>query len=192
MHQFLKFVCGIKPYMFRTFPLSIIRSFSLYTQQWYVIQFFWLLASRIRKAFRPDPSCLLSAKPVWHIPLLCVQWKTPDDGQRNGLKHVEFYSKHKFEKLVHLVGFIIRIYHDARSPERQIWKGDGVSFRDRTHWWRDSCMLTPGIEALFSSTRAPSRVSTHILRDNLTATPLCPYLYDRFKSCWCCLKTRGQ
>jgi len=23
-------------------------------------------------------------------------------------------------KLVHLVGFIIRIYHDARSPERQI------------------------------------------------------------------------
>ena len=33
---------------------------------------------------------------------------------------VEFYSKNKFEKLVHLVGFIIRIYHDARSPERQI------------------------------------------------------------------------
>jgi len=59
-------------------------------------------------------------KPVWHIPLLCVQWKTPDDGQRNYLKHVAFYSKNKFEKLVHLVGFIIRIYHDAWSPERQI------------------------------------------------------------------------
>ena len=58
-------------------------------------------------------------KPVWRIPLLCVQWKTPDDGQRNCLKHVEFYFKNKFEKLVHLVGFIIRIYHDARSPERQ-------------------------------------------------------------------------
>jgi len=25
----------------------------------------------------------------------------------------------KFEKLMHLVGFIIRIYHDARSTERQ-------------------------------------------------------------------------
>jgi len=25
----------------------------------------------------------------------------------------------KFDKLVHLVGFNIRIYHDARSPERQ-------------------------------------------------------------------------
>jgi len=45
--------------------------------------------------------------------------KTPDDGQRNCPKHVEFYSKNKFEKLVHLVGFIVRIYHDARSPERQ-------------------------------------------------------------------------
>jgi len=52
--------------------------------------------------------------------LLCVQWKTPDDGQRNCPKHVEFYSKNKFEKLVHLIGFIIRIYHCARSPERQI------------------------------------------------------------------------
>jgi len=37
----------------------------------------------------------------------------------NSPKHVEFYSKNKFEKLVHLVGFIIRIYQDARSPERQ-------------------------------------------------------------------------
>ena len=46
--------------------------------------------------------------------------KTPVDGHRNCPKHVEFYSKDKFEKLVHLVGFIIRIYHAARSPERQI------------------------------------------------------------------------
>jgi len=66
------------------------------------------LASRIR------------TEPVWHIPLLCVQLKPADDGQRNCPKHVEFYSKNKFDKLVHLVGFIIRIYHAARSPERQI------------------------------------------------------------------------
>jgi len=45
--------------------------------------------------------------------------KTHDVGQRNCPKHVEFYSKIKFEKLVQLVGFVIRIYHDARSPERQ-------------------------------------------------------------------------
>ena len=35
-------------------------------------------------------------------------------------EYVEFYSKNKFEKLVHLIGFIIRIYHDPRSCECQI------------------------------------------------------------------------
>ena len=34
--NFSKFVFGIKLYMFRTVPVSIIRSFSLYTQQWYM------------------------------------------------------------------------------------------------------------------------------------------------------------
>ena len=33
---------------------------------------------------------------------------TPDDGQKKCPKHVELYSKNKFEKLMHLVGFIIR------------------------------------------------------------------------------------
>jgi len=47
--------------MFRAVHLSVIRSFSLYTQQWYMSH------------------------------------------------QQEFYSKNKFEKLVHLVGFIIRI-----------------------------------------------------------------------------------
>jgi len=42
--------------------------------------------------------------------MLCVQCWTPDDGQRNCPKHVDFYSKNKFEKLVHLFGFIIRIH----------------------------------------------------------------------------------
>jgi len=65
----------------------------------------------------PSWSC---SQAVWLIPLLCVQWKTADDGQRNCPKHVGFYSKNKFEKLVHLVGFIVGIYHDARSPERQM------------------------------------------------------------------------
>jgi len=34
--------------------------------------------------------------------------KTSDDGQRNCPKHVDFHSKNKFEKFVHLVGFIVR------------------------------------------------------------------------------------
>ena len=43
--------------------------------------------------------------------------QTPDDGQMNCPKHVDFYSTNKWEKLVHLVGFIIRINHDALSPK---------------------------------------------------------------------------
>ena len=46
---------------------------------------------------------------------VCEQWKTPDDAQRNCPKHVEFYSKNKFEKLVHLIDFIKLIYHEERS-----------------------------------------------------------------------------
>jgi len=46
---------------------------------------------------------------VYVIQACCVySGKTPDGGQRNCPKHVEFYSKNKFEKLVHLVGFITR------------------------------------------------------------------------------------
>jgi hypothetical protein len=63
----------MKLYMFRTVPLSIIRSFSLYTQQ----------------------TCM-----TYTIAVCTV--KTPDDG--------EFHSKNKFEKLVHLVGFIVINY----------------------------------------------------------------------------------
>jgi len=44
---------------------------------------------------------------IWHTPLLCVHRKTPDDGQRNCPKHVEFHSKNKFDKIVHIVGFIL-------------------------------------------------------------------------------------
>ena len=77
--------------MFRTVPLSIIRSFSLYTQQWYM-------------SYRFADSLLSANLYV----LLCVQWKTPDDGQRICPKHAEFHSKKKFQKLVHLVAYITR------------------------------------------------------------------------------------
>jgi len=36
MHKFSNLFFGIKLYVFRAVPLSIIRSFSLYTQQWYM------------------------------------------------------------------------------------------------------------------------------------------------------------
>jgi len=39
------------------------------------------------------------------------------------------FQKNKFEKLVHLVGFIIRFFHEARSPERQFCQTDLVHMR---------------------------------------------------------------
>jgi hypothetical protein len=66
----------MKLYMFRTDPLSIIRSFSRYTQQWYMLYRF---ADNLRVG---------------------SGWNPP--------KHVELHSKNKFEKLVHVVGFIER------------------------------------------------------------------------------------
>jgi len=90
----------MKLYTFRTVLLSIIRSFLLYVQQWYML-------------YRFAESLQAVSKPVWQISLLCVQWKTPDDGQKNCPKRVEFNSKNKFEKSVDLVSFIIWIYHDA-------------------------------------------------------------------------------
>ena len=56
----------------------------------------------------PSSSCSQGvSKTLWHISLLCVQWKSADDGQRNCPKHIEFNSKNEFEKLVHPVGFIL-------------------------------------------------------------------------------------
>jgi len=51
--------------------------------------------------------------------LLCIQYWTPDDGQKTCPKHVDFYSKNKLEKLVHLFGFIIRILHNDLKQDRQ-------------------------------------------------------------------------
>ena len=114
--------------MFRTVPLSIIRSFSLYTQQWYMSYRF---ADSLRAGSVPSRSCSQAvSKSVWHIPLLCVKCKTPDDGQRNCPKHAQFYSKNKFEKLVYLVGFVNKhlsrrtvtwtsnIYHTLRNSRQ--------------------------------------------------------------------------
>ena len=54
--------------------------------------------------FHPDPACKQSANlyDIYHCSVYSE--KTTDDGQRNCPKYVEFQSKNKFEKLVHLVG----------------------------------------------------------------------------------------
>jgi hypothetical protein len=92
--SFLKFYFGMKLCSFRTDPTSIIRSYSLYTQQWYMSYRFvdsfragWNRMELSSILFHPAAAQKLS---VWHIPLLSVQWITRDDGQRNCPKHIEF------------------------------------------------------------------------------------------------------
>jgi hypothetical protein len=67
---------GMKLYMFRTIPLSIIRSFSLYTQQWeYVIQVCRQLSSRIGMKlymFRTIPLSIIR-----NFSLYTQQWTLP-------------------------------------------------------------------------------------------------------------------
>jgi len=87
--------------MFRAVPLSIIRSFSLYTQQCGLL-----------------PNCQQTFM-TYTIAMFTV--KTPDDGQRNCPKHVEFYSKNKFEKSVHLVGFITTDMKFRVSRDQHTW-----------------------------------------------------------------------
>ena len=95
--------------MFRTVPLSIIGRFFFHCTHTAIVCH--TACEQDRDGTVPSWSCSQAvSKPVWHIPFLCVQWKTPDDGQRNCSKHVEFYPKNEFEKLVRLVGFIIRIH----------------------------------------------------------------------------------
>jgi len=45
-------------------------------------------------------------KHAGHIQVPNVQWKTPDDGQRNCPKHVDFLGKNKLGKISASVGFI--------------------------------------------------------------------------------------
>ena len=96
--------------MFRTVPLSIIRIFSLYTQQWYML-YIQVMLTACSQAF---------SRPVWHTIAVCTVknswWWTEELSET-----CRVLFQNKFEKLLHLVGFIIRIYHDARSPERRIW-----------------------------------------------------------------------
>ena len=77
--------------MFRTIPLSIIRSFSLYTQN-------GICHTGLLPACEQEHLLLLASwqQTCMTYTILCVQWKTPDDGKRNCPKHVEFHSKLKF------------------------------------------------------------------------------------------------
>ena len=57
MYQSLKFIFGLKLYMFQTVPLAIIRSFFHYTHSYVICH----TAGSGWNSFRPDPAHKLSA-----------------------------------------------------------------------------------------------------------------------------------
>jgi len=88
--------------IFLTIKPTRCINFSNLFLEWNSICFGWFIcpSSGVFRCTHNNGMC--------HTGLLCLQWKTPDDGQRNCPKHVEFPSKNEFGKLVHLVGFITR------------------------------------------------------------------------------------
>jgi hypothetical protein len=132
----------MKLYMFRTVPLSIIRSYSLYTQQWYISHRFvdsfragagaaagsgWNCSSIL--IFHPDPAAAARKLSVWRTIAECTVnnswWWTEELSETC---RVSFQNK--FEKLVRLVGYYKEICHDARSHERKIWR----TLSDKNEW----------------------------------------------------------
>jgi hypothetical protein len=115
--------------MFRTVPLSIIRSYSLYSRQW------------------------------------CVSYRFVDSF-RAGSWWNSVHFQNKFEKLLHLVGFIIRKFvtmhghmsrctvtcHDARSHECEKQLNMFGLTRRCQHWlclWHINCITPSLLDELF-------------------------------------------
>jgi hypothetical protein len=93
--------------MFRKVPLSIVRSFSLYTQQWYMSYSF---ADSLRAGSGYSILILLAS-----CLQICMTHTIAECTVKNSWRWTEKLSEtwrvlfqNKFEKLVHLVGFIIR------------------------------------------------------------------------------------
>jgi len=120
----------MKIYMFRTVPLSIIRSISLYTQQWYMSYSLWagsgrsflILLASCRQTCMIYTIAVCTVKNSW--------WWTVELSETC---RVSFQNK--FEKLVHLAGFIIRICPTKYRRPSQIQAPHHVQRTGRLSSW---------------------------------------------------------
>ena len=106
---------GMKLYKFRTVPLSIIRSFSLCTQQWFMSYRF---------------------ADIYHC--WVYKWKTPYDGQRNCPKHAEFHSKIKFWEISAPSWFYYKKYvqeYDIKICEHPLLSGILLNTHRELPYW---------------------------------------------------------
>jgi hypothetical protein len=101
--------------MFRIVPLSISRRFTLYTQQWH-------MSYRFANSFRAGSFLILLASCVQACMTYTIGVCTVKKFlmmATETVRNIDSFQS-KIDKLVHLVGFITRIRHDARSHERHI------------------------------------------------------------------------
>ena len=97
--------------------------------------------------------------------MLYIQYLTLDNGQKTRPKHVDFYSKNKFEKLVHFLGFIIGKYHAARSSECQISRCTVI--------WMSNITLHGHLNVKYHAARSPE-CQIHATRVPLRKAQLLP------------------
>ena len=135
MHQFHKFTPAWNSACFRQFLCPSSGVYSLYTWLWYMSyrfeDSFWAgpgwnrvpswscsKAVLLLRCFRAGPGWSCSKpvyKPVWHIPVLSVQWINSWWWAEELPKTCRVSCWSKLGKLVHLVGFIINKFCRLRS-----------------------------------------------------------------------------
>ena len=118
--------------MFRAVPLPIIRSlFTVHSAVVYVIQ-----VCRQLSIFPSWSSSKAVFKPVWHIPLLSVQWINSWRWAEELPEICRFLCRSEFGKLVHLVGIIIKKFvtmHGHTNVKLHLTVYSILSFFSTTH-----------------------------------------------------------
>ena len=138
MHQFHKFILAWNSTCFGQFVCPSSEAYSLYTHNWYRSYNFRT------GAYAPVRKLSTNLYDIYHCSVYSEQ--TPDVGQRNCPKHVEFHDK--IVKLVHLVGFIAK---------KVVCSVTAVTFVLR--WGEWGCF--PGVQR---------RLQDHVLEDDVSIT----------------------
>jgi hypothetical protein len=143
MHQFHKCILSWNSTCFRQFVYPSSGVYTLYTQQCY-------MSYRFVDSLRAVPSWSCSKavyKPVWHIPLLSVQWINSWWLTDELCETFRVSWQNKFVKLVHLVGFIIKkiVMSDLRPSELRCIEMGHTSLTKREVFFFD---LSPSLSKM--------------------------------------------
>ena len=174
--------------MFRTVPLSITRSFSLYTYQWYVS---YRLGDSLRAGSgRSSVPILLASYQQTSMTYTIAVCTVKNSGwwSEKLSETCRVLFQNKFEKLVHLGDFIIRIYHDARSRERQRKMHVLINITPKLQFLCDIRLAVPirGLGFMEAFPSSPVTTQAHVFRLAFSCLHfVCYFSRDGdFGACW--------